>query len=65
MAFATGEGPKFKNGYPKVRDSKASGRIPRRSADFTEYILSLTKRIQENLLKDLHKRTKPESMLIL
>ena len=65
MASATGERSGSKSTCQRVRDSKVSGRIPRRNAAYSESNSYLTRKIQGSSQRGSRKPMRAEHMLTL
>ena len=63
MVSATGEDLRSKSTLFNLKDMKVTGKIPKKSADLTEFISSLMKKTQENSLKDSKSPLTTESWL--
>jgi len=64
-AFATGARSASRSIFPRARDSRVSGRTPRKNAAFSEYSYSLMRKIPESSLRGLKRLTRLVLMQIL
>lgn len=65
MGSAIGEESRFRSTYQRVKDTRAFGKTPKKSAAFLESTSYLMTRTLENLHQGLRKLMKTESMLTL